>query len=254
MDSLARTGFRTHPDLPNFPVFQQGGLDCYCAAYATVNLIAYLKYVEQPKRFWDDNQLRAVLDQFDALHAELGVLGGAGTEGFQLLPAAGAAFANAGFKDARLSLRESIRATTPEKLQIDFRQSPRERRLPARIGITLKSDLNPEFGNALALAAIYECDPKPNGPWAVSEKDKFGHWLALVGSEQPSEDSGSLQFGGIVLDSSRNYGRWKFTEQLGLRLWRTENLSQKQPANRTESSAVKAWVYSLIVVTLKQTN
>jgi hypothetical protein len=79
----------------------------------------------------------------------------------------------AGFKDAGLSLRE--------KQQKKTTQSPKEMKLPAKIGINLPQDLQPQSERTLALAAVYECNKKPDSTWEVSHEDELGHWIAIVG-------------------------------------------------------------------------
>ena len=182
IDPLARTGQCDHSILAGFPVYQQGGLDCYCSIYATVNLISFIrKYGPQRTEPLSRKELKTILEQFGSLHESLGLLGGLGSEGYQLLPAAGAAFFQAGFEDARLSLREFIRATTDARKQKQFEQSEEEKKLPAMIGIGLPQHLQPESGGTLALAAVYECNHKPDNTWKISHEDELGHWVAIVG-------------------------------------------------------------------------
>ena len=212
IDPLARTGHCKHSVLPAFKIYQQGGLDCYCGSYATVNTISFMRqYGPQPRTPLSNTELIKIIARFDSLHESLGLLGDLGTEGYQLLPAAGAAFFQAGFKDARLSLRESIRATTERRKQTQFEQSEEERKLPARIGIELQQNLQPESGGTLALAAVYECNHKPDNTWKISHEDVLGHWVAIVGKGYvPETYSAALdEYNGIVLNSNRGYELWR---------------------------------------------
>jgi hypothetical protein len=181
--------------------------------------------------------------RFDSLHESLGLLGGLGSEGYQLLPAAGAAFYQAGFEDARLSLRDAIRATTEEKLPDQFKQTEREKNFPARIGIELPQDLRPESGRTLALAAVYECNKKPDSAWEVSHEDEWGHWVAVVGKGHvPETHSKALRgYNGIILDSNRGHELWKLDGQSGLWL--------NRPGDPSE---IRVWVYSLITIQIDE--
>ena len=97
--------------------------------------LLYKEYGPHRNKPLSRTELIDIIKRFNSLRESLGLLGDLGTEGYQLLPAAGAALFQADFKDARLSLRESIRATTEEKRQTQFEQCEREKKLPARIGI-----------------------------------------------------------------------------------------------------------------------
>lgn len=234
IDPLARSGTRYHSKIPEFQVFQQGILDCYCGTYAILNLVAFLHRKKQPNP-------RALFGAFEELHETLGFLGGSGPEGYQLLRSASAAFAMAEI-NARFSLRESIAAATMEHQEKQFQQSAHEKTLPARLGIDLSHDLSEGEGGVMALAAVHQCVGNSKTSWTVSDKsDKLGHWIALVGKSRLTNTE-LTGFGGIVLDSSRGYELWKIDSDGGL------SLRRAGPAD--SEPEVRVWVYSLIRIEL----
>jgi hypothetical protein len=233
VDPLARTGRCAHSILPEFEVYQQGGLDCYCGSYAIVNLICFIKkYLCKSRNMLTADERTKVLESFDDLHERLGLLGGEGSEGYRLLPSAYAAFFEAGFKDARFSLREGR--------PIRSEQSRNELKMSARVGIHLPQDLQAKAGRTLALTSVYECNPTPVDTWNI--RDELGHWIAIVGKGNIPKTHGAALDGydGIVLDSSRGYGLWKLDEESGLRL--------NRPADPSGARDVRVWVYSLITI------
>ena len=245
IDPLARTDRCAHSILrASFYVYQQGGLDCYCGSYAVVHLICFIrKYLSKSRNTLTEYERANVPKSFDDLHERLGPRGGQGTEGYQLLPVACTAFFEARFKDARFKdARFSLREGCP----IRSKQSTKERKLPACVGIQLPQDLQPKAGRTIALAAIYECNHTPVGTWNI--KDKFGHWIAIVGKENiPPTHSAALEgYDGIVLDSSRGYELWKLEGESGPRL--------NRPADPSGASDVRVWVYSLITIQIDESS
>jgi hypothetical protein len=211
-----------------------------------INLIRFIrKYVDKSGRSTSAAELRNIFMAFCRLHRDLDVFGGGGIEGYQLLPSAGAAFFKADLKDARLSLRESMRATTEEQLDAQWKQSKNEEQWPARVGIQLPQDLQMDAGRTLALTAVYECHPTAVGRWSIN--DELGHWIAIVGKGNiPEAHSAALEgYDGIVLDSNRGYELWKLDGESGLRL--------NRPADPNDASDIRVWVYSLITIQMDET-
>jgi hypothetical protein len=187
-----------------------------------------------------ENKLVSVFRQFRELHEKLDVLGGRGVEGYQLLPAACGALYEARITNARLSLRESILASSKEKINDLWRQTKKEEDLRARIGIDLAKDLRSNHRKALALAVVYECNKDPSNKWEIASESDLGHWIVLVGDGYIPKECDLGGYDGIVLDSNRGYERWKLDTQSGLQL--------NRPKDGSGASEVRSWVYSLITI------